>query len=202
MVAFFFLEEKKKQCCRDFSDFRKTLDICLYRHHAIFILTLLPTSCTICITDINRQSFYLIPRNIFSQKYIKWGINSNLSFRRQYKHLQPRDFMELITIAGRPSVQNISSSNGELLSLGCSHSEFPILLHCLFGSCHSQCPALSWFFICSFPDLVCTIYTSLAIFHTPDLSSQNLWFSCYSTNFVQKMMWHYFWSGSVGDTGI
>jgi len=105
--------------------------------------------------------------------------------------------MELIKRAGRSTVQNISSSNGELLSVACSYSEFPILLHPIFGSCHSQCPALSWVFICSFPDLVCTIYASLAMFHTPDLSSQNVWFLCYSTNFVQKMMWHYFWSGSV-----
>ena len=93
--------------------------ISLYRHHAMFILTILPTSCTICITNINRQSFHLIPRNIFSQKYIKWGINSNVPFRREHKSLQPRDFMEFITIAGRSSVQNISSSNGKLLSVGC-----------------------------------------------------------------------------------
>jgi len=79
--------------------------------------------------------------------------------------------MEFITIAGRSSVQNISSSNGELLSVSGSHSEFPILLHPIFGSCHSQCPALSWVFICSSPDLVFTIYASLAITNTPELSS-------------------------------
>jgi hypothetical protein len=95
--------------------------------------------------------------------------------------------MKLITIAGRSSVQNISSSSCELLSVGCSHSEFPILLHPIFGRCHSQCPALSWVFICSSPNLVCTIYTSLAIFDRPELSTQSVWFLCYSTSFVQKM---------------
>jgi len=171
MVAFFFLVEEKDQCCRNLSNFRKTLGISLYRHHAMFILTFLPTSCTICITNINRQSFHLIPRNIFSQKYIKWGINSNLPFRGEYKTLEPRDFMELMAIAGRSSVQNISSSNCKLLSVCFSHSKFPILLHPIFGSCHSQCPALSWIFICSSPDLICAIYTSLAIFNTPELST-------------------------------
>ena len=105
--------------------------------------------------------------------------------------------MKLIPIAGRSSVQNISSSSCELLSVGCSHSEFPILLHPIFGSCHSQCPALSWVFICSSPDLVYTICTSLAIFHAPEFSPWNVWFLCYSINSIQKMMWHYFWSGSV-----
>ncbi|EDQ99720.1 uncharacterized protein LACBIDRAFT_334835 [Laccaria bicolor S238N-H82] len=39
----------------------------------------------------------------------------NLPFRGEYKTFWPRDFMKLITISGRSSVQNISSSSCELL---------------------------------------------------------------------------------------
>ena len=143
MVAFFLLAEKKDQCCRYLFTFRKTLEINFYRHHAMVILTFLPTFCIVHITNINGESFCLIPTNISSKKYIKWRRSSNLPLRGGYNIFQPKDFMKLITIAGRSSVQNISSSSCELLLVGCSHSEFPTLSHPIFGTCHSQFPALS-----------------------------------------------------------
>ena len=125
------------------------------------------------------------------------GNKFRFTFEGEYRILYHRNFIELITIAGRSSVQNMSSSNCKLLSVGCSHSEFPILLHPIFVSCHSQCLALSSIFMCACPDLVCTICTSLAISNTPELSTWNVWFLCHGTNFVQKMTRHYFFSVSV-----
>jgi len=95
MVAFFLLAEKKDECCGYLCNFRKTLGISLYRHYAMFILTFPPTSCTICITNIDRESFHVNSRNIFSKKYITWGINSNLPFRGEYKFSSPETLWSL-----------------------------------------------------------------------------------------------------------
>src|SRR6266567_4279897 len=52
-------------------------------------------------------------------------------------------------------------------------------------------------FIHLFSNLVCTFYTPLARFHTPECNLCNVLFLCYKPNISQKMIGHSFWAVSV-----
>jgi len=71
------------------------------------------------------------------------------------------------------------------------------LLHHFFGSHTSRHLRLPRVFICLFSNLVCTVYTPLAIFRSPMVSPCNVRFLYYKPDFVQKMTRHFFWVVSV-----